>query len=167
MKKAIKIIIPIIVAVILLRLCGHFIITNQDKLGFYDIPESTTAGTTTQNNQYETLLNNDSEFLNCIIERFANENNYTCLLKDKSTNYEICLYNLFCDEYDGILNCYASARRLLLNLKQTKYWNDISEFQLNFSNTDKKLKFKMKVKKDDLDEFILNLDDVADMSAVS
>lgn len=167
MKKAIKIMIPIIVAIILLRLCGHFIITNQDKLGFYDIPESTIAGTTTQNNQYETLLNNDSELLNCIVERFANNNNYTCLLKDKSSNYELCLYNLFSDEYDGILNCYASTRRLLLNLKQTKYWNDISEFEINFFNTNDKLKFKMKVEKEKLDELILNLDDVADMSAVS
>lgn len=157
MRKSIKIVLSIIIALALLRLCGNYLITNKDNFNLQDTSDATTEAT----NQYETLLNNDKIFLDCIIEEYANENNYTCLLNDKNTNHQICLYNLFSDKYDGILNCYQSARHLLLNIKQTEYWNTINEFHLNFLTTNNLVKFKMNINKDDLDGLILNLDDVA------
>ena len=114
MKKAIKIIIPIIVAIILLRLCGHFIITNQDKLGFYDIPESTTI------DDMQNIIKNT------IDSKYINDKNYVSLSKILSNSDLIdeCYYKIYNDDFNDENICIQTTKNTIKNLYNTPYYND-------------------------------------------
>ena len=110
MRKSIKIVLSIIIALALLRICGNYLITNKDNFNLKD------TSTTIENMQ--------GTINNTIDDKYKNiKNNVTLSNEYYKSDYE-CNYHIYNDDFYDENICISTTKNTIKNLYNTQYYND-------------------------------------------